>query len=114
MGNGQFVPLPGPNGGPGFRQVFPGPGPRFREMFPMYVHNGHGHPLAWVVFGLLILTLLLVTMLVAARFTGGPPRRWRHLAFAGGPPGLQPLELLRMRYARGEIGRDEFLQASSD
>ena len=107
------------DGGFGFRGAGPGflppnGGPDFRGgLFPVYVHHGGGsHPLAWVIFGLLVVVLIFVTMLVAAHFAGGPPRRWKRLAFAGGAP--EPLALLRLRYARGEIARDEFLQASTD
>jgi hypothetical protein len=97
--------------GPGF--LSPNGGPDFRGgLFPVYMrHGGGSHPLAWVIFGLLVVVLISVTVLLAAHFTGGPPR-WKRLAFAGGAP--EPLALLRMRYARGEIARDEFLQASMD
>lgn len=76
-------------------------------------HHG-SHPLAWVLFAL----LLLVLMLVIANLVATLMRRQRGLwrggpmgpAFAGGGPEA----VLRMRYARGELSREEFLQASTD
>ena len=105
------------NGGFGFRGGGPGfmpGGPGFRGGGSFYYvhHDGGAHPLAWVIFGLLVVLLIFVTVLVAARFAGGPRRHWKHLAFAGGAP--EPLAVLRMHYARGELGRDEYLQASAD
>src|SRR2546423_898223 len=40
----------------------------------------------------------------------------RRLAVPAGAPvqGSDPLDVVRMRYARGELGRDEFLQAVRD
>jgi uncharacterized membrane protein len=89
---------------------------------PAYVGHHHGgHPLAWVLFALLLVLLLLVIANLAAtlqrkrrgawgRSQGPWQHRWAGPAFAGGAPE----EVLRLRYARGEISRDEFLQASAD
>jgi uncharacterized membrane protein len=72
----------------------------------------HGH--RGVGFVLLVILLILVAALigyVAARLTVGRG--------SAPPPAVpevsdEPLALLRLRYARGEIDRDSFLQASSD
>jgi hypothetical protein len=96
----------------------------------LFVHHTGPDALAWATFALVLLLVLTVFALVIARSQrrrgfGGPGHRRRRFAFAGpggpgmGPgrgmgPGAEPLEVLRWRYARGEIGRDEFLLATSD
>ncbi len=89
---------------------------------PVYLGHHHGgHPLAWVLFALLLVVLLLVIANLVATLTrrrrgpwAGGPRPWPHRdagpVFADGGPE----HVLRLRYARGEISRDEFLQASAD
>ena len=84
---------------------------------PMAFHY-HDRPnaLAWATFALVVLLVLTVGAMLVARFAGRG-RRWhghRHLAFAGAGPRNDPLDVLRWRYARGELGRDEFLQGVSD
>ena len=89
-----------------------------RIPFPMqqgYFEHGqrmHGGGLGWAIFALLLLLVLLVlTQLVLTawrpRFAG--PRH-------GGPPwhGPDPGAVARMRYARGEISRDEYTQLTQD
>ena len=74
--------------------------------------------LAWATFALVLLIALTLAALIVARFAGGGPRHRRHF----GPPMMRmrgggrpdPLEVLRMRFASGQITRDEFLQATSD
>lgn len=99
------------------------------DFAPMYLqHHDGAHPLEWAIFALLVLLVLMVGSFLLMRLAGGRPHRWgrgpRGMAFAGpgrfGPgrfgPGRMPdpLELLRLRYARGELSRDEFLQATGD
>jgi uncharacterized membrane protein len=53
--------------------------------------------------------------MIVARFSRGRGRRHfgpRMMMRHGGPP--DALEVLRMRFASGQITRDEFLQATSD
>ncbi|HEY5059821.1 MAG TPA: hypothetical protein VII51_12495 [Gaiellaceae bacterium] len=90
-------------------------------------HQAHPGALAWATFALVLLLVLTVFALLVARLARRSHRRgWghgspgrRHFMVAGpGPepgPGMDdPLGTLRWRYARGEIGRDEFLLATSD
>lgn len=80
------------------------------------MHAGGGvHALDWATFALVLALLLLSAAtfaLVLARGRRGP----RHWAWRGrgGPPFDPALATLSSRYARGEIGRDEFLRATDD
>jgi uncharacterized membrane protein len=98
------------------------PFPRGGGTFTERVGNAGGGPdsLLWVIFALVLVLLLLAIVSLAldaySRSQGGgyfvkrlPP---------GGPPGLLPggqaLGVLRMRYARGEISREEYLRVRED
>lgn len=85
------------------------------QVGPMYLHQG-GHPaLAWATFALVLLLVLAFFAMFVARMAGGRRHRWKHqMAFAGPGGPHDALELLRMRYARGEIDRDAFLQGTTD
>lgn len=88
--------------------------PRGYDLAPNYA-NHHGGPpaLAWATFALVLLLALAFFAAAISQFA----RRSRRPAFAGGPgtgPAPDPLETLRFRYARGELSRDEYLQASAD
>ena len=79
--------------------------------FPMH---GDGGP---HVFGFLLFVLLVALLVGLVVFFVG---RWgAHRAVPPAAPTGQraaedPLEVLRLRYARGEVDRDAFLQASQD
>ncbi len=94
------MPFPMQQGGPGFG--------RFVEF-----HRGGADPLDWAIFALLlVLILLVVAQLVVTlmRRRGGPMHKFR-----GGPWGPpDPLAFARMRYARGEIARDAYVQLAHD
>jgi uncharacterized membrane protein len=89
-----------------------GPGP-----FSVHEHAANAG-LAWATFALVLLIALTLGAVLVARFSGGGRRHRRHF----GPPMMRmrgggrpdPLEILRMRFASGQITRDEFLQATSD
>ncbi|MHB8650463.1 MAG: SHOCT domain-containing protein [Gaiellaceae bacterium] len=84
-------------------------------------HHGGPPALAWATFALVLLLVLSFAALLLSQFSArralarhGGPRRF---AFAGGPGSRRrpdPLDVLRHRYAGGEISRDEFLQGTSD
>jgi hypothetical protein len=87
----------------------------FRPMPDGYYYAHGTSALAWATFALVLLLVLVVGAMIVARFAGGRGRRHlgpRMMMHHGGPP--DPLEVLRMRFASGQIGRDEFLQATSD
>ena len=82
-------------------------------------HGGAGSTLDWVIFALQLLMLAALAVLIARafvrrgpRFAGGPPPYVMRLRRGGGAP--DSLEILRLRYARGEISRDDYLQAHRD
>ncbi len=81
-------------------------------------YQGGTSTLAWVTFALVLLLVLTVFALLVARFASGGRRgRGRghfgpRMRMRGGPP--DPLEILRMRFASGQISREEYLQATSD
>jgi uncharacterized membrane protein len=87
---------------------------RGHDFAPGYA-NHHGGPpaLAWATFALVLLLALGFLALAISQLASRRPRRF---AFAGPSPGPRPdpLDALRSRYARGEIGRDEYLQAVAD
>lgn len=60
------------------------------------------------LFGTLITGALVALIVLMARKNQTP------VVAAGTGTGTDPLEILRLRYARGEINREEFLTASSD
>ena len=83
----------------------------FEQMGRM--HRGGGDPLDWVIFALLLLLILLVVAQLA--MTLMRPRRGTHTRVWHGPPwGPNPLALAQMRYARGEIDRDTYVQLTQD
>lgn len=79
------------------------------ETFSFHEHAG-STSLQWATFALVLLIALTLFALIVARLAGGPPRR-RRFRMRGGP---DPLEVVRMRFASGQITRDEYLQAASD
>jgi putative membrane protein len=76
------------------------------------------------LFGLLILALLVALLVVAVmrlfymrRALAARADRWQRRGWGGGQPhpyADPALHELRLRYARGELSRDEFLERSRD
>jgi hypothetical protein len=100
--NNQYPRFPG---GQGF-----GYGPALR------VHEHLGNtPLQWATFSLVLLIALTLGALIVARAAGGG--RQRHFGprmMMRGRGGPDPFDVLRMRFASGQISREEYLQATSD
>lgn len=81
------------------------------------VFGGHGW--WWTFFVGLLPALLLIGLIGVAvwavlRLTGGGPGAVRGWAAPVVPRPDGALEEVRLRYARGEIGREEFLQRMTD
>ena len=78
---------------------------------------GYGPHMMWwgggwygMIFGplimILVLALVIVAVVLLVRWAGGP---WPGAAPSQHmPPGRTPLDILRERFARGEIDKDEF------
>jgi len=87
---------------------------------PAY-HHGGPSSLAWAIFALQLLLLLGLAALLVSALAGPRLRPWaRPLPGPSPPPSgptpgrHDPLEVVRMRYARGELSRDDYLQANRD
>jgi putative membrane protein len=72
---------------------------------------GYGHHMMWgfgMIFGplffILILALVIVVAVLLVRGLAGPWQGASHPV----PPGRTPLDILKERFARGEIDKDEF------
>jgi len=78
------------------------------------VHASGGHPVLWVLF--FVLLALLVGIVSALVFHWLARRRMGtlRLAPAAAGPAADALAVVRMRYARGEIDRDQYLQTTTD
>jgi uncharacterized membrane protein len=78
----------------------------------VYWHHG-GLFLGW-----LLGVVFLVLLIALAVYVVGGLTRGHGASHPAGSPGLvqpdDPLSILRLRYARGEIGRDEFVRANED
>ena len=76
-----------------------------------YGHVQHGHPALWLLLFLLFVALIAFAGYSLFRLTrgggAGPPA-------AAGTGGDAAVESVRLRYARGEIDRDEFIRVSTD
>jgi uncharacterized membrane protein len=70
-------------------------------------HGGGTDTVLWAVFGLVLALLVLAVLALAARY--GAAWRVRRVAVAG-----DPLDVVRLRYARGQLSREDYLQASAD
>lgn len=78
------------------------------------MHGGDGpHAFAWVLMFLLLALLIGLIVLLVTKWDGG--RRAVTVPAPHVPrTGDDPQELVRLRYARGEIDRETFLQVSED
>jgi putative membrane protein len=78
-----------------------------------YMHGGGPGFGWWLLFILLFALLVGLIVMVAARL-GGSRKGWSAAAPPAPKAGEDPLEVLRLRYARGEVDRDTFVQARAD
>jgi uncharacterized membrane protein len=81
----------------------------------MYWDHG-GHVFGWFFGSLLFLVLVGFVVYALVRLVWGHPAQTQPQPPVSSvpQPSDDPLAVLRLRYARGEIGRDDFLQASRD
>jgi len=98
---------------------FQGRGFGYGGSLVVHAHQGNS-PLAWATFALVLLLVLMFAAFLLTRWAGrGQRRQLRHRRMLFGPPGFggrrpDALEVLRMRFASGQMTRDEFLQAAGD
>jgi len=79
----------------------------------LQIHEHVADPaLAWATFALVLLLVLSVGAMIVARLAGGGGSRHRRQFRLRGAP--DPLDVLRMRFASGQITREEYLQGVSD
>jgi uncharacterized membrane protein len=97
--------------GPHGRLQSPPPHPL---QFQNFGHGGH-HPLAWI-FVLVVILLVVIVVYYAIRYANRPFDPTAGVAAMGvaASPGRDILGVVALRYANGEIGRDEFLRMSAD
>jgi uncharacterized membrane protein len=75
----------------------------------LHVHHG-GHRFLWLLLLILFLALVVLAVARLVRLTRGGG----HGSGGTAPAGDAAVESVRLRYARGEIDRDEFVRVSSD
>ena len=57
------------------------------------------------LFMILVLAVVIAVAVLLVRWLGGP---WHGPASHQSPPGRAPLDILKERFARGEIDKEEF------
>ena len=83
--------------------------PRGHQVFFDHAHDQQGHPVLWLLLLVLFVALVALAIYTLMRLSrGGTPPA---MAVAGPDAAV---ESVRMRYARGEIDRDEFVRVSTD
>jgi uncharacterized membrane protein len=80
---------------------------------PYWEHAGHGHPFVHLVLLALVAMALVAVAVWLFRRLAQPGGAVQRLAPAAGVPS-EALGIVRMRYAQGEIGQDEFRRMSAD
>ena len=74
-----------------------------------HMHDGGASSIEWAILGIVVAILVVVLLLLADRC-----RHRRHLRqHVWGSP-AEPLAIVRTRYSRGELTREEYLQQLDD
>jgi uncharacterized membrane protein len=76
-----------------------------------YADHGDPHLLGWLIFAALLALLVLAVVYAFTRMGVGTRPR---VALGGPAHADDALGVLRLRYARGELTREDYLQASED
>ncbi len=85
------------------------------DVFDPYLAHGQGWWLFDVLLELAVIAAVVVlAVLVVQRITDGSVRATAVPREAAQTPSDQALTELRLRYARGEISREDYLQAAAD
>jgi uncharacterized membrane protein len=71
-------------------------------------------PLGWTFFALLVVGIVAGVIALASWLAAGRGQGSARPPSLPSGSGEDPLTILRLRYARGEISREEFLRASED
>ena len=80
--------------------------------FSEHMHDTGPSSIEWAILGVVIAILVVVLLLLADRCRHRRYHR-RHGSEHHGTPD-EPLTIVRARYARGELTRDEYLQSLDD
>ena len=76
-----------------------------------YMDHGGGGFLEWFLLLLLIAIVVAAAVALAIRLMNGHAPR---PVATPGSGAVDPLEVVRLRYARGELDREQFLQVTED
>ncbi len=85
--------------------------PRGQHVFFDHAHDHQGHPFVWFLLLVLFAALVVLAIYTLIRLTRGGGGGGAAPAAAGPDAAV---ESVRMRYARGEIDRDEFVRVATD
>ncbi len=97
--------------------MYPQP-PYFRggrgfDIGPLYLHqHGGSGALEWATFALVLLLVLGLFASVVSGYGMRPRPAFGRRRFRSGRP--DPLEVVRLRFASGQISRDEYLRTVED
>jgi uncharacterized membrane protein len=81
---------------------------------PYWEHTHNGHPLWHVLLFVLLVLLAVAAVVYLVRLLSRPRAGLSPLVPAMGGSSAEALSIAQLRYARGEIARDEFLRMSAD
>ena len=81
---------------------------------PYWEHAGDGHPFGWLLVLLIVAVVVGIVSALVFRWLAGRQVGTLRLAPVAGGPAADALGVVRLRYARGEIDREQFLQTTAD